>query len=86
MSDIMSAVSISPRFRITIPKDVREDSDLNVGDRLAFLRKGNEIVIFKVPEKPLKKMGGSLTTKKNVKKILQELKKEDLKSERSRGV
>lgn len=82
----MSAVSISPRYRITIPKDVREESDLKVGDRLAFLRKGDEIVIFKVPKEPLKKMVGSLTTKKNVKKILQELKKEDLRSERSRGV
>ena len=79
----MSAVSISPRYRITIPKDVREESDLKVGDRLAFLRKGDEIVIVKVPEKPLEKMGGSLTTKKNVKKILQELKKGDLRSEQS---
>ena len=79
----MTAVSISPRFRITIPKDVRKDNDLKVGDRLAFLRKGDEIVIVKVPEKPLTKMGGSLTTKKNVRKILQELKEEDLRSERS---
>ena len=82
----MSTVSISPRFRITIPKDIREDNDLKVGDRLAFLRKGDEIVIVKVPEKPLTKMAGSLTTKKNVRKILQELKEDDLRPERTRGV
>jgi AbrB family looped-hinge helix DNA binding protein len=79
----MSAVSISPRYRITIPKDIREDNDLKIGDRLAFLSKGEEIVIFKVPIKPLVKIGGSLNTKKDVRKILQELKEADLRSERS---
>ena len=83
--DRMSAVSILPRFRITIPKDIRQESGLKVGDKLAFLRKGDEIVIFKVPKKPLKEMAGSMKTKKNIRKILKDLKQEDLGDERRRG-
>ena len=81
----MTAVSISPRFRITIPKDIREGTDLKIGDRISFLRKGDEIVIFKVPEKPLLEMAGMLKTKKNIRKILQDLKREDLEVEKHRG-
>ena len=81
----MTAVAISPRFRITIPKDIRKDSDLKIGDKISFLRKGDEIVIFKVPEKPLQELAGSLKTNKNIKKILKELKQDDLRGEKVRG-
>ena len=82
---IMTVVSISPRYRITIPKEIRDETDLKVGDRISFLRKGDEIIIFKVPEKPLLKMAGSLKTKKNIRKILQELKQEEIETEKYRG-
>ena len=81
----MTVVSISPRYRITIPKEIRDETDLKVGDRISFLRKGDEIIIFKVPEKPLLKMAGSLKTKKNIRKILQELKQEEIETEKYRG-
>jgi len=81
----MSVVSISPRFRITIPKEIREETNLKVGDKISFLRKGDEIVIFKVPDKPLIKMAGSIKAKKDVRKILQELKQEEIGAEKSRG-
>ena len=77
----MAVVSILPRFRITIPKDVRVESGLKVGDKISFLRRGEEIIIVKVPEKPLVKMAGSLKTKKNVRKLLAEMKKEDIEDE-----
>ena len=78
----MTVVSISPRYRITIPKEIRDETNLKVGDKISFLRKGDEIIIFKVPEKPLLKMAGSLKTKKNIRKILQELKQEEIEAEK----
>ena len=80
----MTVVSISPRYRITIPKEIRDEINLKVGDKISFLRKGDEIIIFKVPDKPLLKMAGSLKTKKNIRKILQELKQEEIKAEKYR--
>ncbi len=80
----MAVVSISPRYRITIPKEIRDETNLKVGDKISFLRKGDEIIIFKVPEKPLLRMAGSLKTKKNIRKILQELKQEDREAEKHR--
>ena len=80
----MTVVSISPRYRITIPKDIRDETNLKVGDKISFLRKGDEIIIFKVPEKPLLRMAGSLKTKKNIRKILQELKQEEIEAEKYR--
>jgi AbrB family looped-hinge helix DNA binding protein len=77
-------VSISPRYRITIPKEIRDETNLKVGDKISFLRKGDEIIIFKVPEKPLLKMAGSLKTKKNIRKILKELKQEEMEAEKYR--
>ena len=74
---------ISPRFRITIPKEVRELTDLHIGDRVAFLQKGEEIVIVKVPENPLAEMAGSLSINKDVRNILRELKEEDIQAESS---
>ena len=56
-----------------------------IGDKISFLRKGDEIIIFKVPEKPLLKMAGSLKTKKNIRKILRELKQEEIETEKHRG-
>ena len=80
----MSVVSISPRYRITIPKEIRDEANLKIGDKISFLRKGDEIIIFKVPEKPLLKMAGSLKTKKNIRKILKELKQEEIEAEKYR--
>ena len=84
MRDNMTVVSISPRYRITIPKEIRDETNLKVGDKISFLRKGEEIIIFKVPEKPLLKMAGSLKTKKNIRKILQEIKQEEIEAEKHR--
>lgn len=81
----MTVVSISPRYRITIPKDIRDETNLKIGDKISFLRKGDEIIIFKMPEKPLLKMAGSLKTKKNIRKILRELKQEEIETEKHRG-
>ena len=81
----MATVSILPRYRITIPKDVRKASGLKIGDRIAFMKKGDQLIIVKVPNKPLEDMAGALKTNKNVRKFLRKLKEEDLEAERRRG-
>lgn len=78
----MTYAVINPRFRITIPKKLRKKTGLKIGDKIAFLNKGEEIIMIKVPQKPLTSMAGSLTTEKNVKHILKTMKEEDKKSEK----
>ncbi|MCE7979247.1 MAG: AbrB family transcriptional regulator [Nitrospira sp. NTP1] len=50
--------TISPKFQIVIPKDVREKLHLSPSQRLQVLEKGG--VISLVPEVPLKSLKGSL--------------------------
>lgn len=78
----MTYAVINPRFRITIPKKLRQKTGLKIGDKIAFLNKGEEIIMIKVPEKPLTSMAGSLSTEKNVRSILKTMKQEDKKSEK----
>ncbi len=80
----MTVVCVSPRFRITIPKEIRKTTDLKVGDNISFLKKGDEIVMFKVPSNPLQKMRGSIKTNKNVRKILEDLRNEEINAEQGK--
>ena len=77
---------IAPRFRLTIPKQIRETTNLHVGDKVAFLRKGDEVVFVKVPDDPLTAMAGSLSTGKDVRAELARMKDEDLEAEGERGL
>ena len=54
----MSMTTISPKFQIVIPKDVREKLHLSPQQRLRVLEKGG--VISLVPEVPLKSLKGAL--------------------------
>jgi len=54
----MSMTTISPKFQIVIPKDVREKLHLSPQQRLQVLEKGG--VISLVPEVPLKSLKGAL--------------------------
>jgi len=54
----VSMTTISPKFQIVIPKDVREKLHLSPSQRLQVLEKGG--VISLVPEVPLKSLKGSL--------------------------
>lgn len=78
----MTYAVINPRFRITIPKKLRQKTGLKIGDKIAFLNKGEEIIMIKVPEKPLTSMAGSLSAEKNVRSLLKTMKQEDKKSEK----
>jgi len=54
----MAATTISPKFQIVIPKDVREKLHLRPQQRLQVLEKGGVITL--VPEVPLKNLKGAL--------------------------
>lgn len=54
----MSMTTISPKFQIVIPKDVREKLHLAPQQRLQVLEKGGVITL--VPEVPLKSLKGAL--------------------------
>lgn len=54
----MATTTISPKFQIVIPKDVREKLHLTPQQRLQVVEKGGVITL--VPEVPLKNLKGSL--------------------------
>ena len=54
----MSMTTISPKFQIVIPKDVREKLHLSPQQRLQVVEKGGVITL--VPEVPLKSLKGAL--------------------------
>jgi AbrB family looped-hinge helix DNA binding protein len=54
----MSTVTISPKYQVVIPKDVRKKLDLKRGQKMTVVTKGG-IICF-VPEKPLEMFRGFL--------------------------
>ena len=82
----MSTTYVSAKFRITIPRKIREMQNIKVGDRVSFLKKGDEIAIIKVPDNPLTKMRGLLSTDKKIRGELERIKEEDRDSEEKRGL
>jgi antitoxin PrlF len=43
-----SAYSITSKYQVTIPKDVREQVGLQDGDRVSFVAEGDTIIVRKV--------------------------------------
>ncbi len=54
----MTAVTVSPKFQIVIPKEVRESLGIFSGQKIQVLIHQNRIEL--VPLKPMKKMRGFL--------------------------
>ncbi len=54
----MATATISPKFQIVIPKEVREKLHLTPSQRLQVVEKGGVITL--VPEVPLKSLRGAL--------------------------
>jgi AbrB family looped-hinge helix DNA binding protein len=54
----MTAVTISPKFQIVIPKEIREKADLQPGQKVEFFLLSGRIVI--VPLKPMEEGYGFL--------------------------
>ncbi len=54
----MTTVTVSPKFQIVIPKDVRESMGLVSGQKIQVMTYRNRIEL--IPIKPMKKMKGFL--------------------------
>ncbi len=54
----MATTTISPKYQVVIPKDVREKLCLKSGQKMMVVTKGG--VIYFIPEKPLKSFRGFL--------------------------
>lgn len=52
----MDTVTLSPKFQVVIPKEIREDMNLKPGERLVVIEK--EGTIHMVPVGNIKKMRG----------------------------
>jgi len=54
----MTAVTVSPKFQVVIPKDIRESMGITSGQKIQMLTFQNRIEL--IPLKPIKEMRGYL--------------------------
>ena len=54
----MSAVTISPKFQVVIPRDIRETMQLKAGQKIEVLYYENRIEL--IPIRPVKQLRGFL--------------------------
>lgn len=50
----MTAVTVSPKFQVVIPKEVRESMQITSGQKMQMLMYGNRIEL--IPIKPIKEL------------------------------
>ncbi len=58
MDELMTAVTVSPKFQVVIPKEVREAMGIQVGQKIQVITYQNRIEL--IPLKPMKEMRGFL--------------------------
>ncbi len=54
----MATTTISPKYQVVIPKDVREKLHLRSGQKMTVVTKGG--VVYLIPEKPVESFRGFL--------------------------
>jgi len=54
----MGTTTISPKYQVVIPKDVREKLHLKSGQKMTVVTKGG--VVYLIPEKPFESFKGFL--------------------------
>ena len=54
----MSMTTISPKYQVVIPKDVREKLRLKSGQKMEVVAKGD--IVYMVPDRPLESLRGFL--------------------------
>jgi AbrB family looped-hinge helix DNA binding protein len=55
---VMARATVSPKFQIVIPKEIRERYELKPGQQLALIDRGGYIAL--VPQRPLSELRGIL--------------------------
>ncbi len=55
----MDTVTVSPKFQVVIPKEIREDLNLRAGERLVVIEKGGTIHL--IPVGKIKSMRGFIS-------------------------
>ncbi len=58
LEDNMSTTTISPKFQVVIPKEIREQLHLKSGQKMTVVVKGG--VVSLIPEKPVESFRGFL--------------------------
>ena len=58
MEEIMNTVTVSPKYQIVIPRDVRDSMEITPGEKVQVLQYENRIEL--IPLKRLKEMRGFL--------------------------
>jgi len=58
MEDVMAAVTVSPKFQVVIPKDVRESLGIVSGQKVQVLTYQNRIEL--IPIRPMNTLRGFL--------------------------
>ena len=54
----MTATTISPKYQVVIPKEVREQVNIRSGQRVTMVAKNG--VIYIIPDMPIQKLKGTL--------------------------
>ena len=54
----MNAVTVSPKFQVVIPKEIREAMKIKSGQKIQMISYGDRIEL--IPVKPMKEMRGFL--------------------------
>ena len=52
----MNTVTLSSKYQLVIPRDVRERLDLEAGAKLTLIEKGG--ILYLIPERPLAELRG----------------------------
>jgi AbrB family looped-hinge helix DNA binding protein len=58
MEDIMKTVTVSPKYQVVIPRDVRETLSIKPGEKMQIINYANRIEL--VPVRKVKSMRGFL--------------------------
>jgi AbrB family looped-hinge helix DNA binding protein len=54
----MNAVTVSPKFQVVIPQNIRRSLDIQPGQKMQMIQYGNQIVL--IPIRPIQEARGSL--------------------------
>lgn len=80
----MTAMRVSSKGQIVIPVELREKYGLEKGVRVGVFEFPNEIVVVPLPKDAVRAAKGMLKTKKTVRGMLEEARREEFDVERAK--